>query len=909
MVFLLLCFNFSGQAFQRYIGGIEDDNAHSIVPSQDGGYFVTAETSSFGFGQQDFMLLKFDATHSLVWSKVYGTNSHEFGTSFSVLELTDGNLILTGRVEDGPGQPDYALIWKVDPLGDIIWSKELVGVGSFYADVFGKCIELDNGELVCLGSSQSVTTGNQDAFIAKITQDGDLINSIALGGNSPDHALRIILDGDELLVMHNGSSFGPGISAAGLMRLDLDLNVIWYKRYGSDNREGFFDNTILPDGDILNVGFTRSFGSDHKGMMVRTNTDGELIFARTFNIGNGDDRFVDVCPLSDGRYLLTLSSESINEIIHVLIDENLNLQYSLTLGETTSSLIEKHHNSCTIELNPLEVTTVGAVFGSGISGNDIYQVLYNVDDLPCSYDSLSIEVEDINITEINPNYNTTTGGSLGDHDLQILDVTNLLTLTEECSTISPICELTGSFDISGICQGEEVEFSFDLLNYTASDVSWNWTLSDGQSSTSANPEFEFNDPGEVEVTLSLVHLTIPDCTEEFDTTITVSPIPDFTIVFPDSACVGDLVTLAIPEIADQIIWSNSMDGQNITFELEASQSVEALFTLNGCTSSSSVFITAVDPPNPSVLAPEEVCEGEVFTLEVLPGDFSIEWAWASNEWIVDTLISSNSNFDLNAFNDFCSTNSSVTIEVLQGPEVFLDGPEIVCEGLEVNIEASGADDYFWSTGETGNHIDFLFLGDTSISVVGSNQCGEDMAEIFVDVQENDLEELADLQFFGQFGTDIVFNLPGEFDYLIFSDSGVLCDDCDGFLYTISGDQVFTLFYENDFGCAVSAQLFVNATPCTPLWVPNSITPNADGLNDNFKAIIDPSCVDLFEMEIYNRWGQLVFKSEDPELFWNGTGDLSPDYYAQTEVYSWIIKYKYEYEAEIRTERGSISLIR
>ena len=52
-------------------------------------------------------------------------------------------------------------------------------------------------------------------------------------------------------------------------------------------------------------------------------------------------------------------------------------------------------------------------------------------------------------------------------------------------------------------------------------------------------------------------------------------------------------------------------------------------------------------------------------------------------------------------------------------------------------------------------------------------------------------------------------------------------------------------------------------------VPNAFTPNNDGLNDVFKPLI-PSPVTDYHMQIFNRWGQLMFETKDYKTGWDGT---------------------------------------
>lgn len=72
-------------------------------------------------------------------------------------------------------------------------------------------------------------------------------------------------------------------------------------------------------------------------------------------------------------------------------------------------------------------------------------------------------------------------------------------------------------------------------------------------------------------------------------------------------------------------------------------------------------------------------------------------------------------------------------------------------------------------------------------------------------------------------------------------------------------------------------------PC--IHVPNTFTPNNDGINDYWRAITLSKCWMNWELQVYNRWGQMVWLSGDPEEKWLG-GDES---YVSDGVYSWVIR--------------------
>ncbi len=58
--------------------------------------------------------------------------------------------------------------------------------------------------------------------------------------------------------------------------------------------------------------------------------------------------------------------------------------------------------------------------------------------------------------------------------------------------------------------------------------------------------------------------------------------------------------------------------------------------------------------------------------------------------------------------------------------------------------------------------------------------------------------------------------------------------------------------------------------CTYYILPNVFTPNGDGINDFFRPIDPYYFVEKINIQIFNRWGQLMYETEDPDINWNGT---------------------------------------
>ena len=90
-------------------------------------------------------------------------------------------------------------------------------------------------------------------------------------------------------------------------------------------------------------------------------------------------------------------------------------------------------------------------------------------------------------------------------------------------------------------------------------------------------------------------------------------------------------------------------------------------------------------------------------------------------------------------------------------------------------------------------------------------------------------------------------------------------------------------------CADTATMLVKVNDEVILYVPNTFTPDGDGLNDIFLPIVTAGFRDgTYEFRIYNRWGEQVFVTQDPTLGWDGTYLGEP---VQDGTYTWTILFK------------------
>ncbi len=311
-----------GIIWEKTYGGSLVDGAHDIIEKADSNLMVVGYTSSDDFDVTenhgdsatfDFWVLELDTNGNLLWEKTYGGLSHE--KAFSVIETHDTNYVITGHAESSEsgdvsnvnrGELDAWTI-KIDALGNLLWGTSLGGSDH---ELGHSVVETEDRGYAIAGFTKSsdydVDTcfGYSDAWVYKLTENGNVLWEQNYGGTDYDHAKSIVETYDGHLVVaayarsnNNDVSVQYGEGDYWVFKINKDNgDLFWDMSFGGSYYDYPYEIIEDDQADLLITGYSASTDFD----LTDQNGLGDVWVVRLeSNISIEDDQVTSVAQLQE----------------------------------------------------------------------------------------------------------------------------------------------------------------------------------------------------------------------------------------------------------------------------------------------------------------------------------------------------------------------------------------------------------------------------------------------------------------------------------------------------------------------------------------------------------------------------------------------------------------------------------
>lgn len=235
--------------------------------------------------------------------------------------------------------------------------------------------------------------------------------------------------------------------------------------------------------------------------------------------------------------------------------------------------------------------------------------------------------------------------------------------------------------------------------------------------------------------------------------------------------------------------------------------------------------------------------------------------------------------------DSLGCNASLSA-VISEPDPMVISAEItpeICQNGEgsiwVETDSDPEVEFLWlHNDETTAHLQNLVAGTYSVQATNAVGCIDSALFVVPATGEFWVEILPDFaEIIGGDSTQIITEIsPDSLDVIYIWDpsEGLSCSDCPDPVASPDSTTSYSLTVISEQGCEARADLRIEVEHiCPDFFIPDIFSPNGDGLNDEW--CVFGGCISELQFEVYNRWGEKIFESNDQETCWDGMFNGAP----------------------------------
>lgn len=495
-----------------------------------------------------------------------------------------------------------------------------------------------------------------------------------------------------------------------------------------------------------------------------------------------------------------------------------------------------------------------------------------------------------------------------------------------------------------------------VLNATTTNATYLW------NNGTTQPTLSINGPGTY-----WVEVNVNGCTARDSITISSGTGNAVNLGNDTTICAGPLVLNATTPNASSYLWNNGTTQPTLTVNNAGTYWVEV--NVNGCPSRDTIVINIGSPSLINLGNDTTLCPGA--TLGLTAGPPGLSYSWQDGSTNTTFTVTQPGLYWVTATFGNCVDSDSIQVNYQNVTPVDL-GPDILaCTGsaIQLNATTPGATGYLWQNGTTSPQLSVNANGTYWVEVSYGNCKDADTINVAFgqSIPGNFLQDVqacaGDIILLqapaGQLGyqwsngantSSIQVQQSGT--YTVIVDDGlcgiydsatvtiiplptvelgeprVLCEDSVLVLRPLVIDPTLSYTWNNDVtqnqitidlpGLYVvtannvcgsdTDSVVVRSERCVCFfYVPNTFTVNQDGKNEIFKPGFYCE-LKRYEMKIYNRWGELLFFSDNPYKGWDGNVGATA---APIGVYVYQLTYASDIfgaESEV-VKRGQVNLLR
>jgi hypothetical protein len=254
------------------------------------------------------------------WAKNFSENYHVTG----VEQLPDGGYYISGQLKK---------IAKIDPSGNLSWSKELTASGDDSGD-FWSLEKTGAGEYITVGQTH-LGLGEMDFILSKFSSSGGLVWAKTIGTDGWEWGYGAIPTSDGGYLAVGGTDDGPGGYSWLMAKIDQSGAFSWARILGTADNEDALSVLENRDGKYIVMGSLHGYGTNETTLVIELDQDGDLSWAKEISemrVGVAHQ----IQQTSDGGYIISGETSVLGagneDQIAVKLDPEGNFSWAKTIG-------------------------------------------------------------------------------------------------------------------------------------------------------------------------------------------------------------------------------------------------------------------------------------------------------------------------------------------------------------------------------------------------------------------------------------------------------------------------------------------------------------------------------------------------------------------------------------------------
>jgi gliding motility-associated-like protein len=262
----------------------------------------------------------------------------------------------------------------------------------------------------------------------------------------------------------------------------------------------------------------------------------------------------------------------------------------------------------------------------------------------------------------------------------------------------------------------------------------------------------------------------------------------------------------------------------------------------------------------------------------------------------------------------CTTTASATVTAAIPLVLNAQKKNVLCPPLKngaINLPLTGGTppySFVWDNGTTSPYQYGLAVGTYNVTITDANGCVTDTSFVVGNDSSFVLRVTPDTATINegqtvQLAADVTGGVLASINWS--PDYEISCTDCTTPQASPLATTQYLIHAVSDSGCVSDAQSIITVLIQHQIYVPNTFTPNNDGINDVWEIFGTKTAWKYVEVEIFDRWGEKVFESTDINFGWDGSfkGTMM-----EPNVYVYVLKVTF-IDGYTASNKGTITIIR